>query len=125
MSEENVPRSLDGISTVIHNAIENKRGDDQFAIAKTGLGWLDMLLRKNKDYGSSVWKQPVLTPHVDIGTAILVRMSDKIERLQQLLENIAEKPEVEESLRDTMKDLGSYCLLWLANPHKDENNDSS
>lgn len=75
------------------------------------------LLRKNADYGSSVYKQPVLAPGVDVATAIRVRMSDKIERLRNLLASPLQANRViTESIDDTMRDLAGYAILWLARP---------
>jgi hypothetical protein len=45
-------------------------------------------------------------------------MSDKIERLQHLL--AGNKDEVGESLKDTISDLGAYCLLWLVYMEKSD-----
>lgn len=77
---------------------------DQFEAAKISC------LRKNFDYGDSVFTAPILAD-VPILTAIEVRMGDKIRRIQTLRRH--EKVAVEESLRDTMLDLGVYAFLWL------------
>ena len=98
-------------------ALNGKRGDDQQRIANTGLEFIDIILRKNKDYGSSVWKTPVLTPGLPVSSAILVRMSDKIERVINLTRKDSE---VKESLEDTLFDLGAYALLYLAQPKEEE-----
>ena len=101
---------------VFDQALRGIRGPDQQRIANEGLAWVSLLLRKNADYGTSAWKKPVLAPECDVDTAMRVRMSDKIERIQSLLAK--DGPEVaEESIRDTMRDLGAYCLLWLACPN--------
>jgi len=105
----------------LYDALTGKRGEDQRRIAETGLSWLGTLLHKNADYGSSAWKPPVLKPEMNSGDAILVRMSDKIERLSKLAapssNGKSTKPEVaDERYEDTISDLGSYCLLWLARP---------
>jgi hypothetical protein len=50
-----------------------------------------------------------------VGDAILVRMSDKIARIRKLSGNTA-APLVNESFDDTIRDLGAYCLLYLARP---------
>jgi hypothetical protein len=97
----------------LKEALSGDRGKDQQRIALVGLQWLDTLLRKNADYGSSAWKRPKLAPHLSVGDAILARMSDKVERIESLSGKSAE---VAESLTDTMNDLGSYALLWLARP---------
>lgn len=114
---EGVQYNLDTIDDAI-------RGDnpDQARIAETGLAWLRMLLNKNSDYGGSVWRQPALSTATP-AEAILVRMSDKIERLKTLLAS-REPPSVNESIEDTMRDLGAYCLLWLARPEEDSQDQS-
>lgn len=96
------------------SALNGTRGIDQRAIATEALTFAALLLRKNRDYGSSVWKPPVLSPNLSVDSAILVRMSDKVERITSLQDS---DPEVwTESLEDTIRDLGAYCLLWLAKP---------
>ena len=100
---------------LLYDAMMGKRGIDQTRIARVGLKWLATVLRKNHDYGGSVWKKPRLAPHLDTGDSILVRLGDKIERLESLIAK--EKNEVvDESLNDTFKDLCGYILLYLARP---------
>lgn len=101
----------------VNDALLGMHGDDQKRIAETGVSWLELLLAKNADYGCAVWNAPVLAPKVDAGTAILVRMSDKVDRLRTLLGKSG-APEVEEPIEDTLKDLGAYALLYLARPKK-------
>jgi len=97
------------------SALTGDRGKDQHAIAEAGLRWISLILRKNSDYGSSVWKSPSLKPAMSIGDAIFVRMSDKIARIASL--NSKETNEVkDESLADAIRDLGAYCLLWETRP---------
>ena len=111
-------------TSVLDNLLEAANGHfgpDQQRIAQEVIKWGDLLLRKNRDYGSSVWKTPVLAPDCDPGVAIRVRMSDKISRLSTLLTK--GDAQVDESVEDTLRDLGSYCLLELARP-KDESNNS-
>jgi len=90
----------------------------QVRIAEVGLDWIATLLAKNADYGSSVWDAPVLKPEMSLGDAIFVRMSDKIARIATLQSQQALVSS--ESLEDTIKDLGAYCLLALARPKGDE-----
>ena len=98
----------------IDEAFHGEHGPDQQLIAAEVIRWGALLLRKNSDYGSSVWEQPILAPDCDPGVAIRVRMSDKISRLNSLL---TKKQEVQdESIDDTLRDLGAYCLLELARP---------
>lgn len=72
----------------------------------------DLLVKKNHDYGDSADNPPILLPGLSSDSAILVRMSDKIERIRYLLDS-KETPEVNESLEDTIRDLAGYCILWL------------
>lgn len=101
-------------SEAIIASLAGNRGPDQQRIAQVGIDWIETLLAKNSDYGSSAWESPELAPECDANAAIRVRMSDKIKRIKSLLNK---PPEVaSESLEDTIKDLGAYCLLWLARP---------
>lgn len=116
---EQVPEyDHDSLTGIIAEALSGARGPDQKRIALRGLLWIETVLSKNSDYGSSVWKRPVLSPRADVSEAIFVRMSDKVERIKQL--RASGQAEVAESLEDTVADLGAYCLLWLARPHDDE-----
>ena len=62
---------------------------------------------KNKDYGDSFKKS--LDEFGPI--SFVVRASDKMERLKQLLKN---EPQVQgESFTDTVGDLANYCIMYL------------
>lgn len=102
---------------IILDALNGVRGEDQQRIAEVCLEWTVLLLKKNSDYGSSVWKRPILAPECDAGTAIRVRMSDKINRLESLLSKGSAEID-SESIDDTLRDLGAYCLLELARPEQ-------
>ncbi len=106
-----------GHMTAITAALKGEGTSDQRRIAEVGLEWINLILRKNHDYGSSVWQVPILCPGMSTRTAILVRMSDKIQRLQNLLRDGAEN-DVDESIDDTIRDLSAYGLLLLADPSK-------
>ena len=69
-----------------------------------------LALKKNHDYGSSVFQKPWMAPKLDGGSAILVRMSDKIERIRHLLDD---KNLVNEGLADSFGDLGTYAFLYI------------
>lgn len=99
--------------------------EEQRRIASVGLTWVATLLRKNADYGSSVWREPVLAPGLDCGAVIRVRMSDKVARLASLLKPGAGGPEIKaETVDDTFADLGAYCLLYLARPGSPKGGDA-
>jgi len=100
---------------LISQAFQGRLAPDQTRIAETGTKVTALLIRKNIDYGSSVYKSPRLAPKLDCGTAMLVRMSDKIERLSKLLGS-DEPACVSESIDDTMADLAGYLILYLARP---------
>ncbi len=83
----------------------------------------DLVLRKNADYGSSFLESPKLLAKSDNSfpipieeLGIIVRISDKIARIQNLLKGLNEtsNPKVSnESLEDSITDLMGYCGLWL------------
>ena len=112
-------RRAENTLATIADALASDRGDDQRRIAETGVRWLEMLLAKNADYGGSAWREPILRPGLTAGDAILVRMSDKVERIRGLLSKSGNAAVADESLGDTLADLGAYCLLYLARPDAD------
>ena len=70
---------------------------------------MELCIKKNKDYGSSV--QDTFEKFGDI--SYLVRITDKYNRICSLLQN--GKAEVDdESCSDTIRDLANYAFLWLA-----------
>ncbi len=96
----------------IRQALNGERGEDQKKIAEAGIAIVDLLLRKNHDYGGSVWKRPMLVPSLEPRTAMLCRMSDKLERIQTLMDKGNEV--VDEKISDTFKDLCGYLMLYVA-----------
>jgi hypothetical protein len=68
-------------------------------------------IRKNFDYGSSVWEPPIMAPEMSSQSSIEVRMSDKIRRIVQL--KGAGAAVKDETVEDTFMDLGVYCFLWV------------
>jgi len=95
----------------IRSAAAGQHGDTQRQLAVTGLEVISTLLKKNSDYGGSAWQVPLLAPRLTAREAIQCRMSDKVQRLANLL--TGEKAQVEESIEDTMRDLAGYSILWL------------
>lgn len=64
-----------------------------------------VLIKKNHDYGNSVQKQ-----FQKYGlTSILIRLDDKLSRLDNLLDN--NQMVSDESILDTLQDLAGYALL--------------
>ena len=77
---------------------------------------MELCIKKNKDYGSSV--QDTFEKFGDI--SYLVRITDKYNRICSLLQN--GKAEVEdESCSDSIRDMGNYLFLWLASRNLKEN----
>ncbi len=69
-----------------------------------------LLCAKNAAYGNSVGNSPILLPDMDKNSALFVRMSDKIARLQSLIGGAQDNGE---SLADTVRDLAGYCVMYL------------
>jgi len=68
----------------------------------------DMVEKKNKDYGNSFD-----TTIKEYGmTAYFLRIEDKLSRLKSL-NKTQEKPLINESIEDTLKDIVGYTLLML------------
>lgn len=78
------------------------------------------LVDKNLAYGNAVFEKPMLLPNASEGDAILVRMSDKINRLVSLAYGSGDNGE---SFDDTVFDLAGYCILYLVS--KEEQNETS
>jgi hypothetical protein len=96
----------------IECALKDDHGWQQTLIARVGVEVIELLLRKNRNYGGSVFTVPILAPDVDVDTAIRVRMSDKVARLQTLLKGDTDL--VDESIDDTFADLLGYIILLIA-----------
>ena len=70
---------------------------------------ISVVRAKNSDYGSAALSPAILLPWLDVRFGLLVRLSDKIQRLYKLYN--AEKTEVNESLEDTLRDIVGYVFL--------------
>ena len=53
--------------------------------------------------------------------SMLVRMTDKMSRLEQLLSPNAERKVMDESVQDTLLDLANYCLITILEMHTQKN----
>lgn len=68
---------------------------------------LELLVKKNADYGSSYFDL-----RREFGkVAFLIRLSDKVSRLKNLAKK--EATEINETEEDTIKDIIGYCILEL------------
>lgn len=68
----------------------------------------DIVSRKNADYGNSYFRLRSEWGPMSFGA----RLGDKYYRLANLLRG--HKPQVNESVEDTIRDIIGYCLLELA-----------
>ena len=71
----------------------------------------ETFVRKNHDYGNSVFQSPEMAPDIQPEEAVRVRISDKLGRLKTLLSG--EQAQVSESIRDTYADLVNYLIILL------------
>lgn len=72
----------------------------------------DLLLRKNRDYGSSFRKAGILSGALDAKSKLLVRLDDKLERLGNLLAKGTNGDVADEALADTVVDAIGYFVLF-------------
>lgn len=88
-------------------SIRRKRGQQYFQDAvMEELGELgDLLIRKQLDYGPNAIARFGLE-------GIVIRLSDKIERLINL-QKLKSDPEVDESVEDTLQDIAGYAIHGL------------
>ena len=108
------------VPAIVKDALEGNQGEDQHRIARTFIEQLEKALRKNHDYGNTVFRNPVLAPSLEPESAILVRLSDKIDRFSTLRTRDAK---VSESLEDTAGDAGTYFFLWLVQKQREKAGD--
>ena len=76
---------------------------------------MELCVKKNKDYGSSV--EDTFEKFGDI--SYLVRITDKYNRICSLLNKEGEVKD--ESIDDTIRDMANYAVLWLASRNLKEN----
>ncbi len=85
--------------------------NDQELIRETMAEVTDLLLRKNRDYGSSFRKPGIVSGALDAKSKLLVRIDDKLERLINLLGKGTDGDVANESISDTVTDLIGYFVL--------------
>lgn len=103
-------------STDLSRILDALDGDnaDQKRLAEVGLSLVAIVLRKNTDYQNSAWQVPRFAKHLDARTAILVRMGDKVARLERILANDAQV--TDEPVEATVSDLAGYAIVLMAAP---------
>ena len=106
IKEVNTKETLQETLDEVKEPVENEFMEEYKKIVTETM---ELCVKKNKDYGSSV--QDTFEKFGDI--SYLVRITDKYNRICSLLQN--GKAEVEdESCSDTIRDLANYAFLWLA-----------
>lgn len=98
--------------------------NEQKLIAETVLDIGNLLLKKNADYGNSALQPPLLLPSLPAEKALLVRLSDKLARLANLMDN-EDSAQVEESIDDTLMDMAGYVTLILVERKRAQNRKNS
>lgn len=97
--------------------------NDGAEFIEVGGNLLKTLVRKNADYGSSAFKSPRLAPWISPYDAVMVRMSDKVERIENLRRKARQQSGlrsrrvnmVNESIDDTALDFAAYALINVIN----------
>ena len=103
----------EGKYRIVKGTIVTDETEQAVRIHKAGEELTDLLVRKNHDYGDSFAKQ-----YDKYGLmSALIRMDDKMRRLETLLES-EDKAKVDESLADTLLDLAGYALLAYVEQRK-------
>ncbi len=97
--------------------------NQQELLTKTSIAFEELqetLRKKNSDYAQD---QDAFSNFREFGTqGFLVRISDKWSRLKKLLGG-QNKPQTNESVRDTLMDMANYCVLlsvYLDEEEKEE-----
>ena len=112
-AKETLQETLDEVKETLQKTLDKVKepveNDFMEEYKKIVTETMELCIKKNKDYGSSV--QDTFEKFGNI--SYLVRITDKYNRICSLLQN--GKAEVEdESCSDTIRDLANYAFLWLA-----------
>lgn len=108
--ETQLEKDIASVSEVLHKA--STMSSFEFSLDKITSDIVDLLVRKNANYGNSFDRQ--MDEYGMI--AAVIRLDDKMSRLRALTKGEPDK--VGESLDDTLRDIVGYTLLtlnWLAN----------
>lgn len=68
-----------------------------------------LFMRKNRDYGDSAFK----TFEKYGPTSFLIRIEDKLNRLDRLINKDCSQNVADESIRDTIRDAANYAIMFL------------
>ena len=110
--EVNESETLQKTLDKVKESVENEFMEEYKKIV---IETMELCVKKNKDYGSSV--QDTFEKFGDI--SYLVRITDKYNRICSLLNREGEVKD--ESIDDTIRDMANYSFLWLASRNLKEN----
>lgn len=85
-----------------------------------GTDIIELLLEKNKSYGDTANNPPNIFSNLDSNQAIRARLDDKLSRIKQLGLDHKGSKKIDESAKDTLKDIVGYIILLLVNMEKKE-----
>ena len=105
IKEVNTKETLQETLDEVKESVENEFMEEYKKIVTETM---ELCVKKNKDYGSSV--QDTFEKFGDI--SYLVRITDKYNRICSLLNREGEVKD--ESIDDTIRDMANYSFLWLA-----------
>ena len=105
IKEVNTKETLQETLDEVKEPVENEFMEEYKKIVTETM---ELCVKKNKDYGSSV--QDTFEKFGDI--SYLVRITDKYNRICSLLNREGEVKD--ESIDDTIRDMANYSFLWLA-----------
>ena len=105
IKEVNTKETLQETLDEVKEPVENEFMEEYKKIVTETM---ELCVKKNKDYGSSV--QDTFEKFGDI--SYLVRITDKYNRICSLLNGEGEIKD--ESIDDTIRDMANYSFLWLA-----------
>lgn len=98
-----------GNCKAINEAKETEIGGRFDSLRTEVLGIVDLLERKNNDYGDSATQ--TYDEYGDV--AYFIRLADKVNRLKSLTINNKTQQVNDESIEDTVRDIIGYSLLYL------------
>ena len=107
---EGIPKSDEATPECVDYALDECAWDLDNSTFSNILRKMNALYRrKNSDYGDS-FKQTMNKFGL---VSSIIRLNDKLNRLNNLVTS-DKKPEINESIQDTLLDLANYCVMTLA-----------
>ena len=112
MMKKQLAFKLDGTADVCEETESNQRYELHMELCKCLNG---IYKAKNNDYGDSFTAVRKKYPN-----AILIRLNDKLSRLEALMGGREQKI-TDENIKDTLLDMANYCLMELVEMTVDAN----